>query len=555
MGLWQRIKGIFKDSWAVDDDRWYSSFIPQETTSGAKVDESSAMAVSAVWACISILAEDIGRLPLHLYTRLRVGKERATNHPLYQILHDRPNPEMSAMSFRETMAFHLLAWGNCYAMKEVDSMGGRIKALWPLPPNMVEVFRDKSTREIYYLVRVDDSGEKRRLSRQEVLHIPGLSFNGLYGLSPIGKMREAIGMAMALEEFGARFFGSGTHPGVVVSHPGKLGSQAHKNLMDSLTTGYAGLGKSHRMMLLEEGMKLEKLGIPPNEAQFIESKRFQLAEIARIYRMPLHKLQEYERGMAFASVEQFSLDYVVSTLTPWLVRFEHGYNWQLLGSDLERRRYFVEHLVAGLLRGDIKTRYEAYAMARNWGWMCVDDIRELENLNPLPDGKGKVYLQPLNMVEAGAPPIPLVEPSPPEPEPEEDRQVRDFWKSYAFKDLFQDAIAQILSREANALKRLQERSNGNWPEMVEEFYDKEFEDYAGRKMFPVIRSFVYQYSSEPNEAIISDETWNFVQNHIKESKDLLCAAQDREKILQDFSSRAAILATQAMVAITERIEE
>lgn len=410
VSIWQKVKRFFA-SWPVDDDRWYTNYWPQETKSGAKVDESTALGLPAVWACIRILSEDIGSLPLHLYTRQAQGKTRAANHPLYLLLHDRPNPEMSAMSFRETMASHILAWGNAYAEKELDALG-RVKALWPWPPNKVEVHRDQNTRQIYYLVQVDESGQKKKFLREQVLHIPGLSFNGLVGYSPIGKLRESIGMAAALEEFGARFFGQGTNPGLVVSHPGKLSDQAHKNLKDSLTMAYSGLGKSHRLMLLEEGMRPEKIGIPPNEAQFIESKRFQLAEIARIYRMPLHKLQEYEKGMAFASVEQFSLDYVVGTLTPWLVRFEQGYNWQLFSTDLERRRYFWEHLVAGLLRGDLKTRYEAYAVGRNWGWLSADDIREFENMNPLPDGKGQIYLQPLNMVEAGEEP-PTPEPSQP----------------------------------------------------------------------------------------------------------------------------------------------
>lgn len=415
--MWRRVKQWFSPnaSWPVDDDRWYANFWPVETKSGAKIDEASALSVAAVWACIRIISEDIGSLPLHLYTRMSGGgKSRATNNPLYYLLHDRPNPEMSAMSFRETLTSHILSWGNCYAEKEVDFFGN-VKALWPWPPNKVEVYRDENTRELFYLVQVDESGVKKRFRRDQVLHIPGLSFNGIMGYSPIGKMREAVGMASALEEFGARFFGSGTHPGLIVSHPGKLSPDANKNLKDSLAAGYSGLGKTHRLLLLEEGMKPEKIGIPPNEAQFLESKRFQLAEIARIYRMPLHKLQEYEKGMAFASVEQFSLDYVVGTLTPWLVRFEQAYNWQLFSTDTLRRRYFWEHLVAGLLRGDLKTRYDAYAVGRNWGWLSADDVREFENMNPLPDGKGEIYLQPLNMVEAGEEP-------PPPPEPPADNQ-------------------------------------------------------------------------------------------------------------------------------------
>jgi HK97 family phage portal protein len=410
--LWQRVKRFFNpyDAWGELDDRWYLNSWPQETASGAKIDESNALTISAVWACVRILSEDIGSLPLHLYIRREKGKEKATNNPLYYLLHDRPNPEMTALSFRETLASHILLWGNAYAEIERDG-GNNIRALWPISPHRVEVWR-ADDNNIYYLVLDEQTGEKVPLAAEQILHVPGLSGNGLVGYSPIGKMREAVGMASALEEFGARFFGNGTHPGAVVSHPGKLGELASKNLRDSLTSGYSGLGKSHRLLLLEEGMKLETIGIPPEDAQFLETRRFQLAEIARIYKMPLHKLQEYEKGMAFASVEQFSLDYVVHTLRPWLVRFEQVYNWKLFSNDTLRRRYFFEHLVDGLLRGDLDSRYKAYSTGRNGGWLSANDVRELENMNPIPDGD--IYLQPLNMVEVGAePPQPSPSPQPP----------------------------------------------------------------------------------------------------------------------------------------------
>lgn len=407
MGLIQRIKKFIRNAWFVDDDRWYSNMLAPETNSGAVVDETTALNISGVWACIKIISEDVASLPLHLYQRLNKGKQRATNRPMYYLLHDRPNPEMSAMTFRETLTAHVLSWGNAYAEKDMDLMGN-VKALWPIPPHRVQVYRSNGG-QIYYEVTTEPNGEKIILQRDQMLHVPGLSYNGIVGYSVITKHRESIGLALATEEFGARFFGAGTHPGIVVSHPGRLGPDAHNNLKNSLVTGYSGLGKTHRLMLLEEGMKMEKIGIPPEDAQFLQTRKFQIAEFARIYRIPLHMLNEGDKAATFASVEQFSLEYVTRTLRPWLVRFEQAYNWQLLSNDLERRRYFWEHLVDGLLRGDIKSRYEAYAMGRNWGWLSADDIRELENLNPLPDGKGEIYLQPLNMVEAGTPP--------PEPEP------------------------------------------------------------------------------------------------------------------------------------------
>lgn len=557
MGLWNRIKGIFgQGTPSAADDRWYGPAIGPETNAGAKVDYSSVLGIPAVWACTRIIAESIASLPLFLYTRKDRGKDRAVNHPLYTLLHDRPNPEMSAMSFRETQTYHLLHWGNLFAEKEMDALG-RVRALWPLPPDRVEIRRNLDTEEIYYRVRLEDSGLSKDLRREQMLHVPGLSYNGIVGISPITKMREALGFALATEEFGARFFGAGTHPGVVVSHPGRLSETASKNLRDSLSTTYGGLGKSHRLMLLEEAMKIEKIGFSPEDSQFLQTRAFELAEICRIWRVPLHLVQEYSKGTSYASNEQQSLEFVIHTLRPWLVRLEQGYNNQLFLTELERKRYFFEHLVDGLLRGDLKSRYDAYAVGRSWGWLSANDVREIENLNPLPDDKGDIYLQPANMIEAGAPP-PEPEPAPPiseSPDEENPETVRDFWKSLAFKDLFQDAIGQILSREANNLKKINDKANGDWSELVEEYYSLEVQEFMARKMTPVIQAFIYQQSKFPNAELINEATWFFVQDHIAKSKELLQSSPDREKVLTDFSGRASALATQAMVAITRWLGE
>lgn len=554
---------LFRNSWAVDDDRWYTNIWRNlQTHSGSTVDEGRALGVAAVWACIKILSEDIGSLPLHLYVRMRRGKDKAVNHPFYTLLHDRPNPEMSAMSFRETAASHVLAWGNFYAEKEMDQVN-QLKALWPIPPNRVIPFRDHGDYQIKYRVNLspaykhgEDDPLFKIIPRERMLHIPGLSFNGLVGYSPIGMMREAIGMAQALEEFGARFFGSGTHPGAVVSHPGKLGPQAHKNLEDSLTQGYSGLGKSHRLLLLEEGMKLEKIGIPPNEAQFIDSRRFQLAEIARIYRMPLSKLGDYEKGVAYRSVEMFNIDYVVGTLRPWLERFEQGYNWQLLPNDLQRRRYFWKHAIEGLLRGDFKSRYQGYWQGRQGGWLSPNDIRELEDMNYISAEKGgDDFLIPNNMIVAGQPPPepPGIEPQPVTPEP--DKSTMDFWRAFAHQDLFRDALEQILSREANGLRRLVSKANGNWAELLEDYYSQDLEEFISKKITPAIRNFIYQNLDHPEDSLIQDEVWFFIQEHISKSKNYLAVVPEnfREKALNGFSSRAADLAVQAMAEIKERI--
>lgn len=552
MSLWSRVKKIFNQgSWSAADDRWYYPTMGVETNAGARVDESTALNIPAVWACIRIIAESIGSLPLHLYTRQGRGKQRATNHPLYLLLHDRPNPEMGAMSFRETMLSHVLSWGNCYAEKEMDQVG-RVKALWPIGPDRVRPMRDADTGQVFYKVRPDNSGIEIDIPRDNMLHIPGLSYNGLVGYSPIAKMREAIGLALATEEFGARFFGAGTHPGLIVSHPGKLGETAHKNLRESLATTYSGLGKAHRLLLLEEAMKVEKIGINPEEAQFLLTRRFQLAEIARIYRVPMHMLADVEKGASYASIEQMSLDFVIHTLRPWMVRFEQAYNNQLFLTDLERRRYFWEHLADGLLRGDLASRYAAYAVGRNWGWLSADDIREIENMNPLPDGKGEIYLQPVNMVEAGTEPAP---PEPPAPVPElpaPDEQVtKDYWKGKnadhelirPYHHIFTDAIETILIREANQLKK------------NENIFNEQGSDvgtFIAKKITPSINLFLSNNNGGFNEKQAINEVNNYIQYHINKVISIINES-NKEQAIESLATHAESMAEETMLAILDRI--
>lgn len=519
------------NAWSPWDDRWYSRMLAPETVAGVEVNESTAMSLPAVWACVRVIAEGLASLPLHLYERLERGKRRAVENPLYTLLHDRPNPEMTAMSFRETLAYHILTWGNCYAEKELDRMN-RVKALWPIGPDRVQVYRDRDSGGIYYEIRPEQSGETVTLPRERMFHVPGLSYNGLYGHSPIGKMRESIGLTAATEEFGARFFGAGTHPGVVVSHPDHLSSAAAGRLQESLTTNYAGLGRSHRLLLLEEGMKLEKVGIPPEDAQFLETRRFQMTEICRIFRVPPHLIYELERA-TYSNIEHQSLEFVVHTLGPWLVRFEQAFNLWLL-PPVEQSRYFYEHLVAGLLRGDLKSRYEAYAVGRNWGWLSADDIRELENMNPLPEGQGDMYLQPLNMIEAGTEP-PAPEP-PPEPEPEPPAAARSYFRGRsparpplqalleAFTPVLQDAAERILRREANQLGRQWDRDDApDLDELTADYYRGNIRNFMEKIYRPVIHALLKScLPGSRNGALALDEMLAQVLNkHVARSRDFL----------------------------------
>ncbi len=371
---------------------WFSG--GGQAASGVTVNENTALQSTAVFACVRILAETIASLPLPVYRRLQGGgKERAADHYLYPLLHDQPNPEMTSFEFRETLMGHLALWGNAYAEIERDG-AGRVRALWPLRPDRMQIRRDAHGLRYEYTL---PDGLIAVLRQRNIMHIRGLSGNAIVGYYPIRLAREAIGLALATEEFGARFFGSGSRPGGVLEHPGKLSDEAAKRLRQSWEDVHSGLSGAHRVAILEEGIKWHQIGIPPEDAQFIDTRKFQIAEIARIFRVPLHLLDEHDKAATYASVEQFALQFVIHTIRPWLVRWEQAFKRDLFLPQ-ERDRYFAEFLVEGLLRGDIESRYRAYATARQWGWMSANDILELENRNPIPNGN--VYLIPLNMAPA-----------------------------------------------------------------------------------------------------------------------------------------------------------
>lgn len=386
-----------------------------QTTAGVNVSESNALKMTAVWACVRVISEDVASLPLFVYERLERGKKKALNHPLHDLLHNQPNPEMTALQLRETLTAHALTWGNGYVYK-VDDSRGVVRELWPLLPDRTFTRRDPSTREIYYETEAPDSDQRFRLRADQVMHLAGLGFNGIYGYSPIALHRQAIGLGLAAEEFGARFFGQGTNLGGFITHPGPLSAQARERLQKDPVFGlprYQGLSRTHLWAILEEGMKPEKIGIPPDEAQFIETRKFSVTEIARIFRVPPHKIQDLERA-TFSNIEEQSIDYVVSTLRPWLVRWEQAIQMKLMSAD-HKRKFFAEHLVDGLLRGNSAARHASYMSGRQWGYYSADDIREFENLNPLPDGQGDIYLQPANMSPAGEPDPVQIVPTKPTP--------------------------------------------------------------------------------------------------------------------------------------------
>ena len=366
------------------------SFLSGGTTSGKTVNATTAMQMTAVYSCVRILSEAVAGLPLHLYQyNDSGGKEKALDHPLYRLLHDSPNEEMTSFIFRETLMGHLLLYGNAYA-QIIRNARGEVIALYPLMPNKMEVDRDTRGRLFYLYTRSqDDALGKGRdsqvtLTPTDVLHIPGLGFDGLIGYSPIGMAKNAIGMALATEEYGARFFANGASPGGVLEHPGIM--KDPDKVKASWNAAYQGSSNAHRVAVLEEGMKYQPIGIAPEQAQFLETRKFQIDEIARIFRVPPHMLADLEKS-SFSNIEQQSLEFVKYTLDPWVCRWEQSMYRALL-SESEKERYFVKFNLDGLLRGDYASRMNGYATARQNGWMSANDIRELENLDKIPAEKG-----------------------------------------------------------------------------------------------------------------------------------------------------------------------
>lgn len=394
------IKGLFGFGQARDKpvdkaaDAGYS-FLFGRTTSGKPVNERTAMQTTAVYACVRILAEAIASLPLHVYEyQDDGGKKLVHDHPLYYLLHDEPNPEMTSFVFRETLMSHLLIWGNAYAQIIRDG-AGRVLGLYPLLPDKMEVQRDDKGNIYYVYSRNSDENPmfkeygNIKLKAEDVLHIPGLGFDGLIGYSPIAMAKNAVGMTLACEEYGASFFANGANPGGVLEHPGVLKDPS--KVRESWNSVYRGVSNAHKIAVLEEGMKYQQIGIPPEEAQFLETRKFQINEIARLYRIPPHMVGDLDKS-SFSNIEQQSLEFVKYTLDPWVIRWEQSLQRSLLLPG-EKGKYFIKLNVDGLLRGDYQSRMNGYAVGRQNGWFSANDIREMENMNPIPDEEGgNLYL-------------------------------------------------------------------------------------------------------------------------------------------------------------------
>jgi HK97 family phage portal protein len=548
-----------------------------ETASGVAVDENTALNSTAVWACVNILAQDVASLPLILYRRVGTNKVRAVDHPLYRVMHDQPNEEMTSVEWRETLQGHLATWGNAFAEIEYDG-AGRVVALWPWRPDRARM--ERVNGQLFYGFRERATAEEKFYPGWKILHVRGLGSNGLWGYSPIAMERQAIGLAMATEEYGARFFGNGAAPGGVLEHPGHLGPEAFENLKTSWAETHQGLENSHRIAILEEGLKYQQVGIPPEDAQFLETRKFQLAEIARIFRIPPHMIADLEKA-TFSNIEHQSIEYVTHSLRPWLVRWEQRLNQRLL-TEAEQKEYYFEFLVDGLLRGDIQSRYQAYAIGKQWGWLSTNDVREIENMNDV-DG-GDDYWVPMNMGVAGEEKsVGTLERSNvgtlrtdfrnDSPFAMQEEELRSLRNSGAVRErrrlakahevIFEDALGRAIKREvqdlrAGAKKYLSQRDEQGWELWLGDFY-REHE----RSIYKFLDPPALAYGMQVNDAAWKEaekDAEELTQNQVRFIRSLVAtyASQhvyDNQERIQTVVREAVAAGTDPVQAVEEETEK
>ena len=513
---------------------------------GIDVTEEDALTSTAVWSAVTQLSQSIASLPLHLYKRLKPsGKEKYTKHPLYNLMHLEPNPEMTALAFREAQAGQVIVTGTSYAEIARDKLD-RIVSLWPLISKNIELLR-MDNGELVYKYQLSD-GTHKYFARDQILRVSGFSHSGLLGYEPIVKSREAIGVSLALQEYFARFFGDGAKPPVALEHPATLSQEAQDRLRKNWNAMHQGLSNSQRVAILEEGMQLKVFGVSPDQAQAIDARKFQIDEVARVFNMPPHMLKSLDKA-TYSNIEEQGLEFVIHTLRPWLIRHEQVYATQLLNPS-ERKKYFFEHAVEGLLRGDIEKRYTAYVQAISNGLMSADEVRELENMNPQAGGQGKKYFVPLNWIpkeDAGEMQVPASEPPKDIIDTDsEEKSIVGYWQDMAPKEkpekrktlkiehtmihgLVRNEInhyksisavmRQVVSKECNAVNNaIKKYKRQKFLDWVDTFYNNH-EKYIVEKIYPVMSTFFESIHEESSRITgiapdMDEDLGNFVTGFV-----------------------------------------
>lgn len=364
---------------------WYDRSM---NTSGVDVTEDVALTYSAVWAATRVISETVASLPCILYRRTASGKERATDDPRFSLVHDEPNDYMTSYTFFETTTAHLVLCGNSYS--RIRWMDGMPIALDVRLPSTVKV-EMRGNGLLYTIMQMDEE-----LMSRDMLHVAGLSSDGITGYGVVRQAAQSIGSAIAAEQYGGAFYGNGAQPAGILSHPQRLSKEQREAFRKDWNEVHQGAHNAHKIAIIHGGLDYKQMGMSHEDAQFLESRQFSITEIARWFRLPPHMLGDLTHA-TFSNIEHQSLEFVKYSIAPWLRRWETALTKKLL-RPMERGTLFFEFLLDALLRGDLASRYSAFATARQWGWLSVNEIRQLENMNAIDNGD--VYLQPMNMTSS-----------------------------------------------------------------------------------------------------------------------------------------------------------
>lgn len=382
-----------------DFERDLRSFVGgSATNAGVKVDELSALRHMTVFSCVRVRSESFASLPLSVYRRRKSGhgRDEAYDHPLYELIHAAPNPDMTSLSWRETMNGHLDLSGNCYSVVTFNKRG-QVKEIYPWDWRQVHPRRNRETWEIEYVIY--DRGKGEPLPASRVFHVPGLGFDGIMGYSVIRMAREGIGLGLAISEFSERFFGQGMNVGIVLQTDNSFKNPKEDTafLREQFEERYSGLANSHRPIVLYNGLKIDRIPMPLEDVQFLEQYKLNQTQICGLYRVPPHLIGNLDRA-TFSNIEHQGIEYVVFSMLPLISRFEQTINWKLFTPKEREQGYYVKFNVDALLRGDTKARAEALSIKRQNGIINANEWRELDDENPIPGVAGEAYLVNGNMI-------------------------------------------------------------------------------------------------------------------------------------------------------------
>lgn len=539
----------------ADPATWmWEAFGSGTSHAGVSVNERTALNYSAFWACVRYLANAIAMPPLKVYRRDGDRREPDRMHRNWTLLHDRPNPMMSSFQFRQVAQSHLMTWGNFYAEREVNGRNETV-ALWPLRPDRVRIVIQSNEKFLAYEMK---DGGLETLAPGRYLHVAGLGYDGVMGYSPVAMIRQSIGLGMAAEEYGARFYGAGGRVPYIVTTPESFTPERRERFRKAWETAQGGAGdglkRSHRVAILDEGMQVHTIGMPHDDSQFLETRRFQVEEMARVNGVPQHKIQSLEKA-DFSNIEQQAIEAVQDAVMPWAINWEQQLNWELF-KEGERASWYCEFELDVLLRGDAKSRAETLKIKREWGIINADEWRQLDNQNPLPDGLGQKYLVPLNMVDAAN----MEALSQSQDEPPDDRFVRRANETRAdrsaasrhrlaaaYVKVFERAAQHFAAREARAaLRILRKAFKGERPaqqllEDLREFYQT-FPEAIRRELLPVVLALAelvrQEIALETGQAVPRENLERFAVEYVSGYSDRHIGSSMRQvrKLLEDTPS-------------------